>query len=128
PVWSHYYKGHLPANKDAAILEIGCGDGAFLFFLHELGFKNACGMDYSAEQISAGERLGIRNMIVGDAQEFLNSAGFGKYDLVIARDVLEHFSRQDAYELLCLVCRTLRPNGKFVMQVPNGEGIFYTSI
>ena len=35
-------------NRDAAILDVGCGYGRILNELHSLGFRNLCGIDNAA--------------------------------------------------------------------------------
>lgn len=39
-------------KKDVPILDIGCGNGLFLYKLHEKGFVNLYGMDYSSTAIN----------------------------------------------------------------------------
>lgn len=127
PVWRYYYASHLPTDMNASILEIGCGDGAFVYFLSKMGFGNVTGIDVSEEQVSVGRNLDIPNLQVGDALEFLKSKR-ESYDLILARDVIEHFDRNDVFELVQKISIALRPSGKFIMQVPNGEGFFFSSI
>lgn len=125
--WSYYYKPHLPKSKNATILDIGCGIGSFVYFLRELGYENVVGIDISKEQIDAGTKLGITGLRVEDLSTFLNAEGI-RFDFIIARDVIEHFSRQEAFDLLVKISSVLNIGGKFLMQVPNGQGLFYTSI
>ena len=47
----------MPPNRDAAILDIGCGHGAILYALQQAGYHNARGVDGSAEQVQAAARL-----------------------------------------------------------------------
>lgn len=127
PVWNYYYGSHLPSDKNAQILEIGCGDGGFIQYLNDSKYNNAFGLDLSEEQISVGHKLGIKNIALGEAKEFLARAE-GRYDLIIARDVIEHFTRQEAFDTIVLINHALKRNGKLIMQVPNGQGIFHSSI
>lgn len=124
--WSYYFQSILPRDKQARILEIGCGDGAFVYFLQQQGYSNVSGIDLSEEQIAVGVSLGISNLKVADASDFLTHGE--EYDVIIARDVIEHFMKQEAFELLTKVNKALASGGNFIMQVPNGEGLFYTSI
>ncbi|MBS1556962.1 MAG: class I SAM-dependent methyltransferase [Bacteroidetes bacterium] len=126
PVWKHYYQDLMPQDKDAVLLDLGCGNGGFVFFLQQLGYSNVRGVDLSAEQIEEGNGLGIKGLEVADIKQFLSTVE--SVDCVIARDVVEHFTRQEAFELLLLVVQKLKPGGRFIMQVPNGEGIFFSSI
>jgi 2-polyprenyl-3-methyl-5-hydroxy-6-metoxy-1,4-benzoquinol methylase len=127
PACQHYYGRHLPTDKNAAILDIGCGDGGFVYWLHHLEYANAGGIDISQEQIEQGQRLGIKNLRQADLIQFLIN-NTKQYDFIIARDVIEHFTRDEVFEILALVNKNLKAGGRFVMQVPNGQGLYYTSI
>ena len=127
PVLNHHYKAHLPADKNARILDIGCGDGNLVYWLHKVGYPNAMGIDISGEQIAKGLQLGIKNLQEADLIAFLNS-NTEKFDCVFARDVIEHFTRNEVFEILALISKNLKDNGRFIMQVPNGQGFFYTSV
>ena len=121
--WSAYFGGMLPGNKEARILDIGCGTGSFVNWLHESGYPNAEGIDVSEEQIGIGKNLGIGNIKEGDLRETLKAAASG-YDAIVARDVLEHFNKEEILEVLELVFRALRPGGVFIAQTLNGESPF----
>ncbi len=127
PVWRHYFGKLLPRDKVAAILDIGCGDGSFIFFLQNEGYSRPEGIDVSAEQIEMGKAMGIANIQRADLQDFLANKK-ESYDCIVARDVLEHFSRQEIFDILFAVRAALLPGGCLILQSPNGEGLFYTSI
>lgn len=127
PVWQHYFGKLLPSDKNAAILDIGCGTGSFVYFLQKIGYPRSQGIDVSVEQIETGRALGIEHIQCADLHTFLADKN-EVYDCIIARDVLEHFTRQEIFEILFAVRAALRPGGCFVLQSPSGEGIFYTSI
>lgn len=126
-VWSRYYEPHLPKDKKAQIIDIGCGLGSFVYFLRQLGYEDTIGVDISSEQIELGKGLGIRDIYQQDVSKFLQITD-RYFDCVIARDVIEHFTRQEAFDLVTLIVTKLKPGGRFIMQVPNGEGIFVSSI
>lgn len=46
-------------------------------------------------------------------------AQFGRYDVVHARHILEHFGRREAAGLVAHWTRLLKPGGQFVVRVPN---------
>jgi 2-polyprenyl-3-methyl-5-hydroxy-6-metoxy-1,4-benzoquinol methylase len=122
-----YLEKFIPHNKKATILDIGCGDGNLVYWLKSKGYENVEGVDISPEQIESGLSLGISNLYIGDISIFLQDIK-GKYDLIIARDVFEHFTKQEFFDALILIRKALVDNGKLIIQVPNGEGINYTSI
>lgn len=124
--WSFYYRRHLPESKEARILDIGCGEGGFIYFLRHLGYTNVVGIDLSAEQVALGQELGIEGLIQGDLRPYLQSGE--QFDFIVARDVVEHFDKDEVFDLVSLVFSGLRHQGRFMMQVPNGEGIFSNSI
>lgn len=125
--WNYYYKKILPVDKGSIFLDIGCGTGAFVYFLHDLGYVNVEGVDISQQQIDEGIRLGITGLICSDARQFLKNS-HKKYDCIIARDVLEHLTKDEIFELLPLVKASLKESGVFIMQSPNGEGISYSGL
>lgn len=127
PALQHYYGRHLPADKTARIVDIGCGDGNFVYFMQQRGYVNAMGVDVSQEQIDKGTQMGIPNLRCGDLISFLSGSD-QQFDFVVAKDVIEHFTRNEVFEILPLIAKCLKPGGKFLMQVPNGQGYFYTSI
>lgn len=127
PVLNYYYCRHLPKDKQARILDVGCGDGNFVYHLQQEGYKNASGIDVSPEQIEKGRAMGISNLHCGDLIPFLQNSS-EQYDAVIAKDVIEHFTKDEVFEILMAVSKVLKPNGIFIMQVPNGQGFYYTSI
>src|SRR4051812_43231134 len=51
PALKYYYGRHLPKDKNAMILDIGCGDGNFVYWMQQAGYTNAHGIDLSAEQV-----------------------------------------------------------------------------
>lgn len=125
PVNEFYWSKFLPENKNTSILEIGCGDGGLVYWLHHKGYHQVVGVDLSAEQIAVGRQLGVQNLHEADLIEFLHQSEKG-FDLIIARDVFEHFTRQDFYETLCLIKQKLNKDGALVIQSPNGQGLHFT--
>jgi len=121
PAWNKYYGRHLPEDKNIKILETGCGNGCFLYYLKKLGYEDCSGIDISEQQIETAVRLGIKNVAVADLVEFLRDKK-PIYDVIFARDVLEHFKKEEILEVTKFVYNSLRAKGRFVMQSPNAEG------
>lgn len=127
PVFNYYFTGLLPNLKSSSILEIGCGDGNFVYYLQYIGYKDVQGIDLSEEEIQTGKNLGIPGLELVELNAYLTRFE-NKFDCIIARDVVEHLTRQEAFDALGKVLKALKPGGTFIMQVPNGEGINYTTI
>lgn len=125
-VFNKLFRPLLPVEKDAAILDIGCGYGEFLFYLQNAGYSNARGIDLSRRQIDTGRALGVLNLGCEDAWNFLSSRN-QSFEFISAIDVLEHIPKRGVIEFLELVRRALSPGGIFVCQVPN-LAAFYTPL
>jgi len=108
----------LPTRKDAAILDIGCGYGKFLYFLQHEGYTETRGIDLNPRQLEVARTLGVRNVECREGMEFLGNAAH-QFDLISAIDVLEHVRKDQVLEFLDRVHAALRPGGRFLCQVPN---------
>ena len=113
--------GHfLPIDKGASILEIGCGFGACLKSLAELGYSNCSGIDLSDEQIRyAIDVLKLNNVQKVDAIDFLKTKT-NTFNCILALDFLEHFELPDLMVLGKTIVEALKPDGILIVQVPNG--------
>lgn len=114
---------HLPADRQAPILDLGCGYGSFLHYLSRKGYGNAQGVDVSEEQIAAARRLGVERAQVAEAAAFLEARP-GAFDLIVALDFFEHFSKDEVLHLLDCAREALRPGGRLILRVPNGDSPF----
>ncbi len=122
-IWCRYFTRHLPHSKEVCILDIGCGNGGFVHWLHEIGYRNSFGIDISSEQIELGRKLGITDITQADLMEFLQDKK-QVYDLIFARDILEHFRKEEVMEVLELVSKALNKDGKVIIKTPNAESPF----
>ncbi len=115
---------HFPSRRDAKIIDLGCGHGAFIHFAYKEGFHNICGIDGSWEQIAASQQLGIPNLKHGDIFEEVAATQSDSCDVVIAFDVIEHFHRHELVTFVDEVYRILKPGGIWIVHTPNGESPF----
>lgn len=120
----HVIEHYFPQDRTARILDVGCGHGAFLYFLAKAGYTNASGIDTSAEQIAKAKEFGIANTSCQPAFDYLRSLPDAELDVVLMFDILEHLGQQELFDMLDEVSRVLRPGGLCLIHVPNGEGIF----
>lgn len=119
---------HFPSDRESRILDIGCGHGALLYFLGRAGYRNLRGVDASGEQVDLAHRFGITGVELGEAEDCLRACDKESVDVVALFDVLEHLTRQEAFDLLSEVKRVLVPGGMCVGHVPNGAGLFGATI
>lgn len=119
-----YYKKFLSLKKDAAIFDMGCGNGSFVFWLHEIGFKNTIGVDISNEQINQGQKCGIKGIMCDDFRKFLKEHK-NTYDIIFSRDVLEHLEKEELLDVLDEIYESLKPGGFFIAQTVNAENLLW---
>jgi ubiquinone/menaquinone biosynthesis C-methylase UbiE len=113
---------NLLPSVEGRLLDLGCGDGDFLFMAKDK-FEECYGVDVSSMRIRRakcrsknmqGEKsLHFHRCDVDDRLPFSESF----FDVVTCIAVLEHvFNPPNVVEE---VCRVLRPGGIFIVQVPN---------
>jgi SAM-dependent methyltransferase len=96
------------------LVEVGCGDGAFLQHLERLGFR-VTGVEPSHPFRAHARGTGFT---VHDA--YVGARGpvpGGPYDAVVARQVLEHVF--DIGSFMTALVESLRPGGRGLIEVPN---------
>ena len=125
-IQSRIFDGHfgrsLPARRERAA-DLGCGPGTLVWWLQQRGFRDAYGVDFSEEQVANARELGIPNVSQGDVATFL--ADHGDFDLLVARDLIEHFDKQAVFDFLMKCHGALRPGGRLILQVPNAESPYF---
>jgi cyclopropane fatty-acyl-phospholipid synthase-like methyltransferase len=94
-------------------------------FLKRHDFVKAMGVDLCKELVDfQKQELGL-SAVHGDAIAFLRDAKPG-FELITATDFLEHLSKDEIIEFLCLACDKLSPTGRLFVQVPNMGNPFNT--
>jgi SAM-dependent methyltransferase len=119
---------HFPADRAALILDLGCGHGALVYFLRRAGYRNVSGVDVSPEQVAAAARLGIAGIRRADLLETLRGLPGQSQDVVVAFDVIEHFTKDELLPFVDEVFRVLKPGGRWLIHAPNGESPFAGAI
>src|SRR6266487_2510759 len=124
PYLRQLIRRHFPQDRNAAVLELGCGHGALLYALHEAGYTRLRGVDWAQEQVVAASNLGIAGVNQGDAMSALVATPSGSVDLMVTLDLIEHLTKDELVALVDEVHRALRPGGRWVIHVPNAEAPF----
>lgn len=115
---------HFPPDRNAAILDLGCGHGAILWAARNAGYTNLTGVDASPEQVAAARQLGILGVRQGDLVKELAATASASQDVVILFDLLHYFAPAEQVALADEVRRVLKPGGRWILHLPNGEGLF----
>lgn len=109
----------LPKSRDAAILDAGCGEGVLLRFLRDQGFSNLSAFDLSAENVRICRESGFSFVQQHNALDIASFSPGSRWDLIVCRDLLEHFEKHKAMKFLEDVRGLLKPDGAAIFQTPN---------
>ena len=119
-LYQRNYDSFLPRDKEAKILEIGCGLGFFLDFLARAGYKNYLGVDLSSEAVEYCQERGMSKVrLIEDLQVFLRSSE--NYDLVVLNDVIEHLEKATIIPIIKLIYEKLNYQGRIIIKTGNLE-------
>ncbi len=120
-VLPRYLSDVLPVQRDAKILDIGCGLGTFLQNLKEAGYTDLTGIDISSESIAACRRKGLFVEKIDSLDNFSLTSS-KQFDFIVMSHVLEHLEKDKVIQTLTLIReRFLTPGGSFVLMVPNAQ-------
>ena len=98
------------------LLDIGCGDGAFLSLARDRGF-NVFGVDLDQRAIYLARYLrNLPNVWAGGWEEVTKVKEWKDFDVITLFDVLEHVSSPAS--LVSTIFRLLRPSGTLCITVP----------
>ena len=84
------------------VLDMGCGPGFLMYFLHELGV-DVEGVDFSPQSRTLAPKEVADRITVGEISEPHVEAG--AYDLVICREVFEHLTVLQVARTVHQICR-----------------------
>lgn len=116
-----YLRQELPNNRNAAILDIGCGFGQTLKALQAEGYKDLTGVDISTEAIEfcSGQKLNVAKIdsIINYCRNVSK-----KYDCIIMSHVIEHIDKDEIIETLRSVrTQLLKVGGSLIVTTPNAQ-------
>jgi len=110
----------LPPGPPGAILDVGCGSGAFLLALQQAGWE-CHGIEIEASAVAAAHAAGLQGVQAGE----LHDAGYAdeRFDAIRFWHVLEHVRSPRAE--LTEACRVLRPGGSLTIGVPHAGSLLF---
>lgn len=118
----------FPFDKNADILDLGCGYGVIEYFASKRGYINIKGIDISVQQVELSRELGISGIECGELFDIIQLNKDSSLDLVISLDVIEHLSKEELIKLADNVFRVLKPGGGWLIHVPNANSPFFGEI
>lgn len=122
PAEAIYYEAELRGLVAAGrtVLEIGFGSGSFLRWARDRGAE-IHGIEVQDELVRAATAAGFS--AYGSMGELLPERE-GRFDAVVAFDVIEHLDHDEIRSTLNAVSRLLKPDGRLLIRVPNGMSPF----
>jgi SAM-dependent methyltransferase len=105
---------HIPADRDALILDVACGFGNFSYFLRLNGYRNVRGIDFDPNQVALAKSIGL-HAECGDAFAALDAT---KPDAIAAIDFLEHLDKNAAIQFLEKCWGALPQSGILILRLP----------
>ncbi len=118
--YRYYLRGWIPAGAHGGWLDLGCGQGALMRLAMQYGYQEVFGIDLSDEMLDDARADGL-NVEKHDLLCFLEQSPTQNWSVVSAFDVVEHFSREEGFRILCHIRRILRPGGICLLKLPNAS-------
>lgn len=108
-------------QRDLAIFDVGCGKGEWLAWMSQKGFRSLHGTDFSPSDVAVAiQQLPHAQVVQGDATEQLRQRG-GQLDVVHAKDVIEHMTKDEFIHFLQAAHAALRPGGRIWLRSFNAQ-------
>ncbi|MCW5203479.1 class I SAM-dependent methyltransferase [Desulfobulbus sp. US4] len=105
---------------EATILDVGCGQGQFLYYMKKENFHNVTGIDLSKSQIELAlqmqPKMDFRH--TGNPVDFLRKRP-NHYDIIVMNDVLEHIEKKQVISILDAIHYSLKSNGRVIIKTVN---------
>jgi SAM-dependent methyltransferase len=103
--------------RGSKVLDVGCGEGAFLALAEQNGLiAHGLELNSVAADKARESRLNVSVQLVGEHADQYTE----QYDAVCSFQVLEHVPGVHAFITDCIRC--LRPGGQLIFGVPNNDG------
>lgn len=118
-IWGDF--GAELTNKEAAILDIGCGAGQLLKVLQNKGFTNLSGVEIDKGQYEEAKKI-VPEATISNDDIFVFFKNHQKtYDYIFMVDVIEHMPKDKVVQLLSEIYKKLNKGGKFLIRTPNAD-------
>jgi SAM-dependent methyltransferase len=114
------YASLLPAARDAAILDLGCGQGDLARYLSDRGYRHVTAIDSDEDCVArlAGAAGVTAKVSLVDPSRIERRRG--GWPLIVAKQVIYYFDRREAPDLIASLRDALAPDGRLIVEIFNG--------
>ena len=118
----------LPSGRDAAIADLGCGKGEWLAWMASKGFRNLTGVDLSPADLDiARQKDPARVWVQENVITYLESQN-AVFNLLHAKDIIEHFTKDEFIRFLTAARTALKPGGELWLLTFNAQSPLSSAI
>jgi 2-polyprenyl-3-methyl-5-hydroxy-6-metoxy-1,4-benzoquinol methylase len=115
------YAAWLPQERNAAILDCGCGDGRLLRFLSAKGYVSLQGVDRDPSSIAAiGPLSGCKVDCVEVDLDYLRSQR-GRFKLIVCKQMIYYIDRSEIIAFMAALKDALCNDGVLIIEFFNGS-------
>jgi SAM-dependent methyltransferase len=111
---------HIAEHRARSVLDVGCGEGAFLDLARAKGMKTL-GIELNQTAVVAARAKG-HSMLSEKVEEITPEQIGGRLDAITLFQVVEHLP--NPHDFIDAATKLLRPGGLLIISVPNRHGIF----
>jgi 2-polyprenyl-6-hydroxyphenyl methylase/3-demethylubiquinone-9 3-methyltransferase len=114
------------SNKNAHVLDVGCGSGVFSFYLAKKN-KTVTALDGSTEMLKICQKkkknIGAKNIdFINCNIDSLGKHTDEKADMIVCSSVLEYI--EDLDESLEIIRQSMNKNSRLILSMPNKQSIY----
>ncbi|HOU98858.1 MAG TPA: class I SAM-dependent methyltransferase [Bacteroidales bacterium] len=106
---------YLNKNTSSFILDVGCGNGRFLYYLQKIGLKNLYGIELPGNSAERASKIPFLNIKIEEIEHAHYPADF--FDAITMFHVLEHM--KNPIQILQKMTSWLKDEGIFMVSFPN---------
>ncbi len=115
------YRRWLPQDKQAPILDLGCGNGRVLRYLSALGYGQVKGVDRDPEELAQAKDLpGVTVECTEVGLDYLR-AHRGQFKLIILKQMIYYIDRRDVLAFMQAVRDALSDDGVVLVEFFNAS-------
>lgn len=114
------YLALLPADRSAAILDVGCGQGDFARYLSAKGYRNVTAVDRDEQAVR--ELTTVQGVTAKAASLTPSSIERHRrgWSLIVAKQMVYYFDRKEAPAFIRGLRDALAPDGRLIVEIFNG--------